>query len=109
MGLRFFFTVGTGFSGTGVLKFTGEPFSLLTDANQQVMTLGRMLTGWGVAALPAGMVAFAVIVIFQAAFLTPALPTALIEMRKRLRDADILLIGSAIAGIAAVLPTEAPG
>jgi hypothetical protein len=108
-GLVFFFTVGTGFSGAGVLKFTGQPFSLLTGADQDVMTLGRTLTGWGFAALPAGMVAFAVIVIFQAAFLTPALPTAFMEMRKRSRDADILLIGSAIAGIVAVFLTEAPG
>jgi hypothetical protein len=108
-GLRFFFTVGTGFSGTGVLKFTGQPFSFLTDANQTVLTLAHTLMEWGVAALPAGMVAFAVIVIFQAAFLTPALPTAFMEMRKRARDADILLIGSAIAGIAGVFLTEAPG
>jgi hypothetical protein len=109
VGLRFFFSVGSGFSGAGVLKVTGQPFSLLTGTDQHIMTLGHTLMGWGVRALPAGMIAFAVIVIFQAAFLTPALPTAFMEMRKRARDVDILLLGSAIAGIAGVFLTEAPG
>jgi hypothetical protein len=59
--------------------------------------------------LPSGVVAFTVIAVFQAAFLTPVLPAAFVEIRKRMRDADILLIGSGIAGIAGFFLTEAPG
>jgi hypothetical protein len=56
-GLRFFFSVRTGFSGTGALKVTGQPFSLLAGAGQDILTLGPTLMGWGIAALPAGMIA----------------------------------------------------
>jgi hypothetical protein len=108
-GLRFFFTVGTGFSGTGAVKFTGQPFSFLSHPDQSILTLAHTLMGRGVAALPAAVVAFVVIAIFQAAFLTPALPTAFVQFRKRMSDADVLLIGSAIAGIAGFFLTEAPG
>jgi hypothetical protein len=108
-GLRFFFTIGTGFSGAGALKFVGQPFSFLTGADQPVLTLPHTLMRWGLPWLPSGIVAFAVIVVFQAAFLTPVLPASFVKIRKRMRDVDILLIGSAIAGIAGFFLTEAPG
>lgn len=108
-GLVFFFTIGTGFSGTGALKITGEPFRFLARADQTVLTLPRTLMGWGVAALPAGIIAFAVIALFQAALLTPALPRAYVAIRKKARTIDVLLIGSGIAGIAGFFLTEAPG
>jgi hypothetical protein len=46
-GLRFFFTVGTGFSGAGALKFVGQPFRFLTGADQTVLTLPHILMRWG--------------------------------------------------------------
>ena len=48
-GLRFFFTIGTGFSGTGALKFNGQPFSFLASPYQTLLTLPHTLMGWGVA------------------------------------------------------------
>jgi hypothetical protein len=109
VGLYFFFTVGSGFSGTGALKFTGQPFTFLTDPNQPLLTLPHTLMRWGLPALPAGIAAFAVIAIFQASFLTPALPMSFIEIRKRAREIDVLLLGAAISGIAGFFLTEAPG
>ena len=53
--------------------------------------------------------AFAVIAIFQAAFLTPALPIAFVEIKRKPRDVYIVLIGSAIAGLAGFFLTVAPG
>jgi hypothetical protein len=108
-GLIFFFTIGTEFSGTGALKITGEPFRFLAREGQTLLTLPRTLMGWGVAALPAGIIAFAVIALFQAAFLTPALPRAYVAIRRKARTIDVLLIGSGIAGIAGFFLTEAPG
>jgi len=106
IGLHFFFTVGSSFSGTGTVKITGQPFRLL--ASQDVLTLARMLIGWGFAAVPAGMVAFGVIAIFQAAFLTPALPVSLARMRNNARDVDLLLLGCGIAGLSGFFLTTAP-
>lgn len=108
-GLRFFFTVETGFTGTGVLKFTGEPFTFLTGPDQTVLSLGHTLVDWGMAWLPAGIIAFAVIAVFQAAFLTPALASAFVEIKRQKRDVDIVLIGCAIAGLAGFFLTVAPG
>ena len=93
----------------GALKFVGQPFSFLTGADQPVLTLPHTLMRWGLPWLPSGLVAFAVIAVFQAAFLTPVLPASFVEIRKRMRDVDILLIGSAIAGIGGFFLTEAPG
>jgi hypothetical protein len=105
-GLRFFFTVGASFSGTGTVTIAGQPFTLL--ASQDVLTLARTLIEWGFAAIPAGMVAFAVIAFFQAAFLTPALPSYLCRMRSNARDVDILLLGCGIAGLSGFFLTRAP-
>jgi len=107
-GLRFFFTVGTEFSGTGALKFTGQPFSFLAG-DQTVLTLAHTLMRWGIPSLLAGIAAFVVIAVFQAAFLTPALPAWFAEFRRRPRNADLLLAGCAIAGTAGFFLTEAPG
>jgi hypothetical protein len=106
IGLHFFFTVGSSFSGTGTVKITWQPFTLL--ASQEVLTLARMLIGWGFAAIPAGIVAFGVIAIFQAAFLTPALPVSLARMRNNAKDVDILLLGCGIAGLSGFFLTTAP-
>ncbi|MBR1277685.1 hypothetical protein [Bradyrhizobium sp. AUGA SZCCT0283] len=106
LGLRFFFTVGTSFSGAGTVKITGQPFTLL--ASQDVLTLAGALTKWGFAAVPAGIVAFAVIAIFQAAFLTPAVPASLIRMRKNAREVEFFLLGCGIAGLSGFFLTEAP-
>lgn len=108
-GLRFFFTIGTGFTGAGVLKFTGEPFTYLTSPDQTVLSLGHALMDLGMAWLPAGIIAFAIIAIFQAAFLTPALASAFAEIKRQPRDIDIILIGCAIAGLAGFFLTVAPG
>ncbi len=109
VGLRFFFTAGTSFSGTGFVKITGQPFSYLTDPSQWLFTLPHTLMQLGVAALPAGMISFTVVATFQAAFLTPALPASFAEIRQKTDEAQILLLGSAIAGIAAFFATKAPG
>jgi hypothetical protein len=105
-GMQFFFTAGNGFSGAGTVRITWQPFTLL--AGQDLLTLGHMLMKIGVAHILAGMISFAVIAMFQAAFLTPALPACLFEMRKSLRDADLLLLGCGIAGLSGFFLTEAP-
>lgn len=106
IGLHFFFTVGSSFSGTGTVKITGQPFTLL--ASQDVLTLARMLIGWGFSAIPAGIVAFGMIAIFQASFLTPVLPISLARMRNNARDVDLLLLGCGIAGLSGFFLTTAP-
>jgi fumarate reductase subunit C len=111
--MQFFFTAGDGFSGAGTVKITWQPFTLL--ASQGLLTLPYMLMKIGVGRIPAGMIGFAVIALFQAAFLTPALLAYLHHMRKnlrdmreKLRDVDILLLGSGIAGLSGFFLTEAP-
>ena len=106
-GLWFFFTLGSGFSGTGFITFIGQPFTLL--AGKPVFTLPQLLMRHGMAVIPAGMIAFAVIALFQAGFLLPALPRQLAAMRRQASETEVLLLGSAIAGIAAVFMTVAPG
>ncbi|MBR0965833.1 hypothetical protein JQ554_16685 [Bradyrhizobium diazoefficiens] len=108
VGLRFFFTLGTDYSGTGFVKFVGQPFTFLAG-DQTVLTLAHTLMRWGLPSLLAGIAAFAVIAAFQAAFLTPALPAFILEFRKHPRNVDILLIGCAVAGTAGFFLTEAPG
>ena len=107
-GLRLFFTVGTGFTGTGVLKFTGQPFTFLAG-DQPVLTLAQTLMEMRVPWLPAAVVAFCAIAIFQGAFLTPALTVSFVELRKTPKDSYLLLIGSGIAGLAGFFLTVAPG
>jgi hypothetical protein len=111
-GMQFFFTAGDGFSGAGTVKITGQPFTLL--ASQDLLTLPYMLMKIGVGRIPAAMIGFAVIALFQAAFLTPAGLVYLhyirksLQMRKKLRDVDILLLGSGIAGLSGFFLTQAP-
>jgi hypothetical protein len=106
-GLWFFFTLGSGFSGTDFITFIGQPFTLL--ASRTVFTLPQLLMRHGMTAIPAGMIAFAVIALFQAGFLLPTLPRQLAAMRRQASESEVLLLGSAIAGIAAVFMTVAPG
>ena len=106
-GLWFFFTLGSGFTGTGFITFIGQPFTLL--ASRTLFTLPQILMRHGMAAIPAGMIAFAVIALFQAGFLLPTLPRQLAAMRRQASESEVLLLGSAIAGIAAVFMTVAPG
>src|SRR4029077_17317400 len=106
-GLWFFFTLGSGFSGTGFITFIGQPFTLL--AGKPVFPLPQLLMRHGMAVIPAGMIAFAVIALFQAGFLLPALPRQFAAMLREASETEVLLLGSAIAGIAAVFMTVAPG
>src|SRR4029077_5892923 len=106
-GLWFFFTLGSGFSGTGFITFIGQPFTLL--AGKPVFPLPQLLMRHGMAVIPAGMIAFAVIALFQAGFLLPALPRQFAAMLREASESEVLLLGSAIAGIAAVFMTAAPG
>ena len=108
-GLWFFFTLGRGFSGTGFIKFTGQPFDFLNDSSQYLLVVPHVLTHLGLSKLVAGMVAFMLIAVFQAGFLTPGLPVQIISMWRRPKISEIMLLGSAIAGIAGVFLTEAPG
>jgi hypothetical protein len=105
-GMRFFFTAGDGFSGAGTVKITGQPFILL--ASQGLLTFAQIPMKIGIGRIPAGMISFAVIAMFQAAFLTPALPACLLHMRRNLRDVDMLLLGCGIAGLSGFFLTEAP-
>ena len=110
-GLFFFFTIGQAFSGLGFASFTGEPFSALTDpVRETLFVLPAQLMAWHVPRLPAGMLAFLVMVLFQPGFL---LPTLVCELRHMARHgaspAQTLLLGASIAGIAAVFLTYAPG
>jgi hypothetical protein len=108
-GLWFFFTLGRGFSGTGFVKFTGQPFDFLNDPSQSLLVVPHVLTRLGLSELVAGVIAFTLIAVFQAGFLTPALPAQIISMWRHPKISEILLLGSAIAGIAGVFLTEAPG
>jgi hypothetical protein len=105
-GLRFFFTVGGAFTGTGTVKITWQPFTLL--ASQDVLTLAHTLVTWGFAAVPAGTLAFVAIALFQAGILTPTVPAALLNMRKNASDVETLLLGCGIAGLSGFFLTEAP-
>ncbi|MBR1277684.1 hypothetical protein [Bradyrhizobium sp. AUGA SZCCT0283] len=105
-GMQFFFTAGDGFSGAGTVKIAWQPFTFL--ASQDLLTLPHMLMKIGVGRIPAGMIGFAVIAMFQAAFLTPALPACLLQMRGHLRGVDILLLGCGIAGLSGFFLTQAP-
>jgi hypothetical protein len=108
-GLWFFFTIGSGFSGTGFVKFTGQPFNFLNDPGQYILVVPHVLTNLGFPKLVAGMVAFILIAVFQAGFLTPSLPIQIAAMRRHPQSSEILLLGSSIAGVAGVFLTEAPG
>lgn len=105
-GMQFFFTTTGGFSGAGTVKIIWQPFSFL--ASQELLTLPRMLINLGVPGIPAGMIGFAVIAVFQAGFLTPALPASFMEMLKHPRKVDILLLGCGIAGLSGFFLTRAP-
>ncbi|GAU83447.1 hypothetical protein [Bosea sp. BIWAKO-01] len=108
-GLWFFFTLGSGFSGTGFVRITGQPFDFLSAPAQYLLIVPHLLMDAGLGKLLAGALAFALIAFFQAGFLTPALPVCFAALRRQADSAAILLLGSAIAGIAAVFATEAPG
>jgi hypothetical protein len=108
-GLWLFFTIGSGFSGTGFIKVNGQPFDFLNDPHQYLLVVPHILTQLGLPKLVAGIAAFILIAVFQAGFLTPGLPMQIIAMRRRLQAPEILLLGSAIAGIAGVFMTEAAG
>jgi hypothetical protein len=108
-GLCFFFTLGSGFSGTGFVRFTGQPFDFLADPSQYLLVVPHLLIGAGLSKQVAGAIAFALIAVFQAGFLAPALPVCFGALQPRARDAVFLLLGSAVAGVAAVFATEAPG
>jgi hypothetical protein len=108
-GLFFFFRIASDFTGTGFLQFTGQPFTYLSS-QQTLLTLPRLLINLGIPQIVAGALAFLVIAAFQGAFLTPGL---LYNMRFMMRrgpgDAEWLLLGASLAGIAAVFLTVAPG
>ena len=108
-GLWFFFTLGSGFSGTGFIHFTGQPFTFLADPEQYLLLVPHLLMHVGFSKVAAGTVAFILIAVFQAGFLAPALPAQLTAMQRRTDPPAILLLASAAAGIAAVFVTEAPG
>jgi hypothetical protein len=108
-GLWFFFTLGSGFSGTGFVRITGQPFDFLADPSQYLLVVPHLLIDAGLSKQLAGAIAFALIAFFQAGFLTPALPVCFAALRRQADSAAILLLGSAVAGIAAVFATEAPG
>jgi hypothetical protein len=109
LGLRLFFTLGSDFSGTGFIRFTGQPFQFLADPTQYLLVVPHLLIEHGLSSVTAGALAFALIAIFQAGFLAPTLPVEFAAMRRHADPAGILLLASAIAGIAAVFVTEAPG
>jgi hypothetical protein len=105
-GMQFFFTAADGFSGAGTVKIIWQPFTFL--ASQELLTLPGMLMKLRVPSLLAGMIGFAVIAMFQAGFLTPALPACFVQMRKHAREVDVLLLGSGIAGLSGFFLTRAP-
>ena len=109
VGLWFFFTLGSDFSGTGFIHFTGQPFEFLADPTQYLLVAPHLLMNAGFSKTAAGVVAFALIAVFQAGFLAPALPVQFAAMRQQPDKAAMLLLASAIAGIAGVFTTEAPG
>lgn len=108
-GLVVFFTLGSGFSGTGFLTVTGQPVTFLTSPDQYLLTLPHLLMGAGFSPLLAGLLGFAVIAVFQAGFLTPALPWGLRGATHRDGKAIRLMAGCGLAGICAVFLTTAPG
>ena len=110
-GLFFFFTIGQAFSGLGFAKFTGEPFSALTDpAQETLLVVPAQLMAWHLPRLAAGILAFLLIVLFQPGFLLPTLICELRHMARRgASPAQTLMIGASIAGIAAVFLIQAPG
>jgi hypothetical protein len=110
-GLFVFFTIGRTFTGLGFASFTGEPFTYLTDpARENLLVLPARLMALQVPRMLAGMVTFLVIAVFQAGFLLPTLIYELSDMARRgASQAQLLLLGASIAGIAAVFLTWAPG
>jgi hypothetical protein len=107
-GLLVFFTVRSEISGSGFATFTGHP-TYLTDPDQVMLVLpGRFIKLFP--APVAALLAFAVIVLFQASFFTPGVAHRLRKLRQDPPgEAEIALMGAAIAGIAAVFMTVAPG
>ncbi|WP_376098583.1 hypothetical protein ACE7GA_08885 [Roseomonas sp. CCTCC AB2023176] len=123
-GLWLFFRPDAGLNGLGFVQFNGHPFRYLTEPSQYLLTLPHLLTGAGLPALAAGVIAFLVLALGQAGFLAPALPAGLARYEdgrggdRRGGDgrggdgrgaAVLLLAGAAFAGISALFLTEAPG
>ncbi len=107
--LIFFFTLGSDVSGTGFVRISGEPFTFLTQ-RQSLLNLHLLLMALGVAQPFAAAIGFLVIATCQAGFLTAGFWYDLVRMwRGAATDADILLIGTSIAGVVAFFLTEAPG
>jgi hypothetical protein len=110
-GLFLFFTIGRTMTGLGFGSFTGEPFTYLTDPGRgSFFVVPAWLMALHVPRLLAGMAAFLLIAAFQAGFLLPTLIYELRDVARRgATNAQILLLGASMAGIAAVFLTWAPG
>jgi hypothetical protein len=109
LGLLFFFTAAHDFSGTGFVKVNAHPFSYLTSAEQYLLPLPGYLVSLGLPSLAAGFAGFAVIALFQAGFLAPAVPAGMAGFGRPEGVVVTLLVGAGLAGICAFFFTEAPG
>jgi hypothetical protein len=108
----FFLTVTGGFTGVSFLRFEANP-SLFIIQRMPWYYAGQWLSDLGVGPVWAAMTAFIIIICMQSSFLLPGfiwfLSTCWTRGFVALYPVEVLLLGTVIAGIAAVFFTEAPG
>ena len=105
--LVFFLGYGTRFDAGGFTKISAAPFSYL--GNYTYFWLPGVLERNGVNPKLAGALQFAVFTIFQAGFFAPFLAFRVTTLRRPHSSLELLLIGTAMAGIGAVFFLESPG
>lgn len=106
-GLVVFLGYGTRFAPGSFTKISATPFSYLADYDY--FWLPGVLVRNGVNPKWAGALQFAVFTIFQAGFFTPFLVWRIASLRRSYSPLEVLLIGAAMAGVAAVFFLESPG
>jgi hypothetical protein len=109
LGLYFFFTLGSNFSGTGIITITGQPFSFIVSPEQYLFRLPFMLTEIDFPPFAAALVSLLVIVAFQPGFLLPGFIVELSRWSRGWSREEIALLGVSLSGIVATFVTVAPG
>jgi hypothetical protein len=110
--LIFFLTATSGFTGMSFLRFEVNPAHFIVQRLSWYY-VAAWLSSLGLGALWSATVAFIVIIIMQATFLVPGLVRYISSCWSRgvvgFSSVEVLLLGTIIAGVAAVILTEAPG
>jgi hypothetical protein len=108
----FFLTVTSGFTGVSFLKFEANPTHFIIE-QMTWFYAGQWFSDLGMAPVWAAAIAFIIIIVMQSSFLLPGFVWFIGTCWRRgfaaLSPAEVLLLGTVIAGISAVSLTEAPG